>query len=133
MSTEASNRIGETTLQQIFDSFEGLHLRETHNGLFHFPLHLTKSMSDTSIDALELGVRSYHCLKRADLNTIGELAEFIASGKPLKNVRNCGTKSVREIMEKLFMYQYNLIKPEKCDDYILEVIALNIRPDNLLK
>ena len=121
---------GENILQQIFDSFEGMHLRETRNGLFRFPLYLNQSLSDTSIDALELGVRSYHCLKRAGLDTIGKLAEYMASGELLKNVRNCGVKSVREIMEKLFLYQYNLIKPEKREDYILEVIAMNIRPGN---
>ena len=121
---------GENILQQIFDSFEGMHLRETRNGLFRFPLYLNQSLSDTSIDALELGVRSYHCLKRAGLDTIGKLAEYMASGELLKNVRNCGVKSVREIMEKLFLYQYNLIKPEKREDYILEVIAMNIRSGN---
>ena len=118
---------GETILQQIFDSFEGLHIRETRNGLFRFPLHLTQSLSDTSIDALELGVRSYHCLKRAGLDTIGELAEYIASGQPLRNVRNCGTKSVREIMEKLFLYQYNIIKPEKREAYLREVVEMNLK------
>ncbi len=114
----------QNSLKQIFDGIEGLHLREGRNGLFHYPLHLTQSLSDTSIEALELGVRSYHCLKRAGLNTIGELAEYIASGQPLRNVRNCGTKSVREIMEKLFLYQYHIIKPEKREAYLREVVEM---------
>ncbi len=123
----------QNSLKQIFDGIEGLHLREGRNGLFHYPLHLTQSLSDTSIEALELGVRAYHCLKRAGLNTIGELAEYIASGQALKNVRNCGTKSAREIMEKLFLYQYHIISPEKRYAYLMEVVAMNNRACSHLK
>lgn len=121
---------GEDSLKQIFDGYEGLHLREGRNGPLHYPLHLTKSMNDTRIDALELGIRSYHCLKRAGIDTIGDLAEYVASGKPLRNIRNCGAKSAREIMVNLFLYQYQIIRPEKRDEYILEVVAMNMKPGN---
>ena len=118
---------GETNLKQIFDGMEGIRLKEKHGGMFRFPLHLTQQLSETPIESLDLGVRSYHCLKRAGYDRIGELAEAIAGGKSLKTVRNCGAKSVAEIMEKLFLYQYYSLKPERREQYLLEVIAMNVK------
>lgn len=48
---------------------------------------------------LELSVRSYNCLKRAGINTIGELIKM--TPEQLVNVRNLGKKSLDEIMLKL--------------------------------
>jgi DNA-directed RNA polymerase subunit alpha len=52
-----------------------------------------------SIDELELSVRSYNCLKRAGINTVGELCE--KSMEDLMKVRNMGRKSLDEILAKL--------------------------------
>ena len=117
---------GETNLKQIFDGVEDVRLKEKRGGMFHFPLHLTEQMGETRIEALELSVRSYNCLKRAGYDHIGDLAEAIAAGKSLKTVKNCGVKSVREIMEKLFLYQYDTLKPERREQYLMEVVALNV-------
>ncbi|MCR4610749.1 MAG: DNA-directed RNA polymerase subunit alpha [Lachnospiraceae bacterium] len=55
--------------------------------------------SDKSIDDLELTVRSYNCLKRANINTVAELTSKTYS--ELSKVRNLGRKSLDEIVEKL--------------------------------
>lgn len=89
-------------------------------------------MSETPIEALDLGVRAYNSLKRAGYGTIGELAEAIASGVEISKIRNCGTKSRREIMEKLFFYQYNVLPQEKRSNYIMEVIKLNAAKKKLM-
>ncbi len=82
-------------------------------------------MSETPIEALDLGVRAYNSLKRAGYSTIGELAEAIASGTDISRIRNCGSKSRREIMEKLCLYQYSVLPQEKKNKYIMEVMELN--------
>lgn len=82
-------------------------------------------MSETPIEALDLGVRSYNSLKRAGYATIGELAEAIASGTDISKIRNCGAKSRREIMEKLCLYQYSVLSEEKKAQYVLEVVQMN--------
>ena len=125
MYTEALVMNKEANLKQIFDGMEGVTLREKRGGLFRYPLHLTQQMRETGIESLDLGQRSFNCLKRAGYDTIGELAEAIAAGKNLKNVRNCGTKSIREIMEKLFLYQYHTMRPEEREKYLAEVILHN--------
>ncbi|WP_026528393.1 DNA-directed RNA polymerase subunit alpha C-terminal domain-containing protein [Butyrivibrio sp. VCD2006] len=64
-------------------------------------------------EALDLGVRAYNSLKRAGYSTIGELAEAIAEGTEIAKIRNCGAKSCREIMEKLFLYQYTKLQEKR--------------------
>lgn len=54
---------------------------------------------DMSIDEMELSVRSYNCLKRAGINTVGELCS--KSVEDLMKVRNMGRKSLDEILKKL--------------------------------
>ena len=55
--------------------------------------------NDKGILELELSVRSYNCLKRAGINTIGDLIKM--TPEQLVNVRNLGKKSLDEIMLKL--------------------------------
>jgi DNA-directed RNA polymerase subunit alpha len=54
---------------------------------------------DTTIEELELSVRSSNCLKRAGINTVGELIN--KSEEDLMKVRNLGKKSLEEIKGKL--------------------------------
>lgn len=54
---------------------------------------------DMLIDELDLSVRSYNCLKRAGINTVGDLRRL--QGKDYRNIRNLGRKSIEEIENKL--------------------------------
>ena len=112
-------------MSQIIEQITGDHIREKKGGKFFYRIYLNSKMSETPIENLELGVRAYNSLKRAGFCTIGELAEAIASGTEISKIRNCGTKSCREIMEKLFLYQYSCLPQEKRENYVKEVILLN--------
>ena len=115
------------TMMGIMNQLDGVQLREKHGSSFKFRMHMTQSMSDTSLEALDLGVRAYNSLKRAGYNTIGDVVDAISSGSDLKSIRNCGKTSVREIMEHLFLYQYNSLPANKQDDYLIEVVQMNRR------
>ncbi|MFP4017495.1 MAG: DNA-directed RNA polymerase subunit alpha C-terminal domain-containing protein, partial [Halanaerobiales bacterium] len=65
---------------------------------------------DTTIEELELSVRSSNCLKRAGINTVGELNS--KSEEDLMKVRNLGKKSLLEIKEKLDELELGLKEPE---------------------
>lgn len=52
-----------------------------------------------SIDELELSVRSYNCLKRANINTVEDLINKTPSD--MMKVRNLGKKSLDEVLKKL--------------------------------
>ena len=54
---------------------------------------------DTPIEELDLTVRSYNCLKRQGVNSIGQLTE--CSEADLLNIRNFGAKSIEEVKDKL--------------------------------
>jgi DNA-directed RNA polymerase subunit alpha len=56
-------------------------------------------MDDILIEELELGVRSYNCLKRAGIQTVGELLQ--KSESELAAIPNFGRKSIEEVVETL--------------------------------
>ena len=56
-------------------------------------------MFEKPIEELELSVRSYNCLKRAGINTIGELLK--KSRSEMAKVRNMGAKSLEEVINKI--------------------------------
>ena len=111
----------------IMNQMDGVNLHEKKGGRFKFQMHMTQGMSESSIETLDLSVRSYNSLKRAGFNTVGDVVDAISSGTELKGIRNCGAKSVREIMEHLFLYQYNSLPADKQDDYLVEVVLMNKR------
>ena len=75
------------------------------SGKLRFPMYINQTLMETDLEVLELSMRASNSLHRAGYRTIGELVEAIESGDDLKNIRNCGTKSIDEIMGKLFWYQ----------------------------
>lgn len=56
-------------------------------------------MDDILIEELELGVRSYNCLKRAGIQTVGDLLK--KSESELNAIPNFGRKSIEEVIETL--------------------------------
>jgi len=51
------------------------------------------------IEDLDFSVRSYNCLKRAGINTVGDLIN--RTEEDMMKVRNLGRKSLEEVMNKL--------------------------------
>ncbi len=56
-------------------------------------------MDDILIEELELGVRSYNCLKRAGIQSVGDLLQ--KSESELNAIPNFGRKSIEEVIETL--------------------------------
>lgn len=54
---------------------------------------------EMTIEELDVSVRSYHCLKRAGIDTIEDLLNF--SEADMIKVRNLGKKSLEEVIQKL--------------------------------
>ena len=65
---------------------------------------------EMSIDELELSVRSYNCLKRANINTVEELCN--KTPDEMMKVRNLGRKSLEEVLAKLKDLGLHLRVPE---------------------
>jgi DNA-directed RNA polymerase subunit alpha len=60
---------------------------------------LAHGMENFPIEELELGVRSYNCLKRVGIETIGDLV--VKTENELGAIPNFGKKSVEEVKETL--------------------------------
>lgn len=88
-----------------------------------FPRMLSEGNWDISV--LELSQRSYNCLKRSGIGTVGVLAERIEGIGDLLRIRNLGVKSAKEIMFRLYLFQYQVLSEEKKREYLKEVISLN--------
>lgn len=70
-----------------------------------------QQLMDMSIEELDLSVRSYNCLKRAGIDTVGELCQ--KTPEEMMKVRNLGTKSLAEVESKLAVFDLSLRQPEE--------------------
>jgi DNA-directed RNA polymerase subunit alpha len=66
---------------------------------------------DMSIEELDFSVRSYNCLKRAGINTVGELIQ--KTEEEMMKVRNLGKKSLEEVDDKLKSLGLSLRKADE--------------------
>lgn len=58
-----------------------------------------ESLSQKPIEDLDLSLRSYNCLKRANINTVGDILS--RDKQELSKIRNFGKKSFSEVEEKI--------------------------------
>lgn len=77
-------------------------------------LGLQQKLDKDSIDNLELGVRSYNALKKANITSIKKLLDM--SDEELLNIRNLGRKNVAEIRTQLIEKNY----VSSCEDEFFE-------------
>ena len=99
--------------------------------LFHFQVNFTEEQMNQEIDVLDLSVRAYHCLRRADMHTIGKLVnstftkEDATSKRQLLKIRNLGRNSADEILIKLFNYQFMVLPDNKKKAYMDNLLKIN--------
>ena len=65
---------------------------------------------EMTIEELDLSVRSFNCLKRANINTVEDLIS--KTEDEMMKVRNLGRKSLEEVMNKLAMMGLSLASDE---------------------
>ena len=66
---------------------------------------------EMTIEELDLSVRSFNCLKRAGINTVGDLVN--KSEDDMMKVRNLGRKSLEEVINKLASLGFGLYDEEE--------------------
>ena len=66
---------------------------------------------EMTIEELDLSVRSFNCLKRAGINTVGDLIN--KSEEDMMKVRNLGRKSLEEVINKLASLCFTLSNDEE--------------------
>ena len=66
---------------------------------------------EMTIEELDLSVRAFNCLKRAGVNTVGDLIS--KSQEDMMKVRNLGKKSLEEVIQKLQSLGFDLSKVDE--------------------
>jgi DNA-directed RNA polymerase subunit alpha len=98
---QALSSAGET-LKVLFDQFAEFE-QSGPGGIVVSPEEVLDSAFNTTdampIEDLDLSVRSYNCLKREGIGTVGELRK--KTEQDLLEIRNFGSKSIDEVKEKL--------------------------------
>ncbi len=86
---------------QLFRSMDGLpeDTADSEPAFIEEPVDESSKILDMTIEDLDLSVRSFNCLKRAQINTVGDLVE--KSEDEMMKVRNLGRKSLDEVKKKL--------------------------------
>jgi DNA-directed RNA polymerase subunit alpha len=64
---------------------------------------------DTAIEDVDFSVRTFNCLKKEAINTLGELIKHTES--ELLAIRNFGKRSLDEVVEKLAQFELGLAEP----------------------
>ncbi|MBP5651162.1 MAG: DNA-directed RNA polymerase subunit alpha [Clostridia bacterium] len=71
----------------------------------------TTKVLETTIEDMDLSVRSYNCLKRAGISTVEDLTK--KSESDLAKVKNLGKRSLEEVIAKLQSYGLSLRNDEE--------------------
>ncbi len=92
-----ADRVEELTARDAF---------EAPNGAFAATGGVAVEGDDRLIEELEIGVRAYNCLKRAGIQTVGDLVQ--RSESELNAIPNFGKRSTDEVKEALVQLGLNL-------------------------
>ena len=68
---------------------------------------------EMTIEELDLSVRSFNCLKRANINNVEDLIS--RTGEDMMKVRNMGRKSLEEVQNKLAMMGLSLASDDSAN------------------
>lgn len=75
--------------------------------------NIPDAVADRPIEELQLQVRAFNCLKRAQITTIGEVLERMQRGRDeMLSIRNFGEKSLDELVEALEARGYSEFIPQ---------------------
>lgn len=96
---------------------------------FRFPVYTGEEFMTTPIEELELSVRSYNCLRRAGLNTVGDIVENVDTRDDLLRIRNLGRRSADEIMDGILRYQYSILPKERRGKYLRRIEEINTKTE----
>lgn len=114
-ATEAISRAADTLIKQ-FDFFADLAREAIGGGSRAVKEESYKAQpTDMSIEELELSVRAYNCLKRANIYTVGDLLK--KTERELMDIKNFGKKSAEEVIERLRAYGFHMASGEPGEEY----------------
>lgn len=100
MPADEATSLAAKILTEYLDLFIQMtdHVGEV-NIMVEKPEDTKEKVLEMTVEELDLSVRSFNCLKRANINTVEELTQH--SVEDMMKVRNLGKKSLEEVQQKL--------------------------------
>ena len=100
MKPEEAVALASRIIIEHFEILTDLNEIADETGLMKQNVDDSKSKAlEMSIDELEFSVRTYNCLKRANINTLQDLTQ--KSETEMMKIRNLGKKSLKEVIDKV--------------------------------
>lgn len=96
ISAKKAVHFASNILFEHFKMFEDMEVKKTDHEIFEEKEKIRKSVDNTTIEELELSVRSTNALKNAGIKNVGELRALTET--ELKDLRNMGKRSVEEVI-----------------------------------
>ena len=94
-----------------------------------FALPFKRRMSGVEIYEMNLSVRASNGLMRAGAKTLGRVAELVALPNGLRNIRNLGVKSEREILRSFVELCYEKLNYREKLEFWQKAISTSSRHD----
>lgn len=112
MGADEATSLAAKILTEHLDLFIGLtdHVNEV-NIMVEKEEDQKEKVLEMTVEELDLSVRSFNCLKRANINTVEELTE--KTEDDMMKVRNLGKKSLEEVIHKLAELDLGLKKEDE--------------------
>ena len=115
-------------VEELYEAIENHGLMNTLCTVFgkgcQIELGYTQKLCETNVSELDLSVRSYNALMRANCKTIGEAITAINEDK-LFAVRNLGVKSIAEIRRLILEYGYAQASDRRKKELLHKLVQLN--------
>jgi DNA-directed RNA polymerase subunit alpha len=114
ISPEDAISLAAAFLSEHFDVISGLNDLIKNQEYMNEPVEkVSNKKLEKPIEDLDLSVRSYNCLKRANIHTIGELTQKTVN--EMIRIRNLGRKSLKEVEDKLKEFGLSLRRSLEAD------------------
>ena len=91
---------------------------------YEIEMGYTQAVCDTPVELLDLSVRSYNALMRANCKTVGQAITAI-NQQSLQGMRNLGRKSVAEIRSLIVEYGYKQLSETRKREFLLNLLQIN--------
>ena len=88
----------DLAINKLISLFSPLHTNRSIQKEIDLPKHESKT-NEILVEELDLSVRAYNCLKRAQIHTISDLLAY--SEEDLLEIKNFGRRSAEEVIESL--------------------------------
>ena len=115
-------------IEEIYRAIETYGLMPTIEKFFgagtKIQLYFSQTSCNTEIEKLNLSVRSYNCLKRAEINNVSQVIDAMQEDS-LWKIRSLGKSSRAEIHVTIYEFgYYNLTEREK-KNFVKTLLDLN--------